>query len=92
MLENHKTKTLISKEQLSKRIKELAAQINEDFAGEEVVLVGILKGSIMFLSDLARELNLACKIEFMSVSSYEGTKSKKVHVLLILYFLFSQVF
>ena len=75
MLENHKTKTLISKEQLSRRIKELAAQINEDFAGEEVVLVGILKGSIMFLSDLARELNLACKIEFVSVSSYEGTKS-----------------
>ena len=45
------------------------------FAGEEVVLVGILKGSFMFLADLAREIKLPVKIEFMSVSSYEGTKS-----------------
>ena len=75
MIDNLKTKTLISREQLSSRIKVLADAINKDFAGEEVVLVGILKGSFMFLADLAREIKLPVKIEFMSVSSYEGTKS-----------------
>ncbi len=75
MIDNLKTRTLISREQLSSRIKELADKINKDFLGEEIVLVGILKGSFMFLADLAREINLPVKIEFMSVSSYEGTKS-----------------
>jgi hypoxanthine phosphoribosyltransferase len=75
MVDNLKTKTLISREQLSFRIKELAEEINKDFAGKEIVLVGILKGSFMFLSDLAREINLPVKIEFMSVSSYEGKSS-----------------
>ena len=75
MIDNLKTRTLISREQLSSRIKELASQINKDFQGQEIVLVGILKGSFMFLADLAREINVPVKIEFMSVSSYEGTKS-----------------
>ncbi len=75
MIDNLKTRTLISREQLSSRIKELASQINKDFQGQEIVLVGILKGSFMFLADLAREIHVPVKIEFMSVSSYEGTKS-----------------
>ena len=56
MTDNLKTKTLISREQLSSRIKVLADAINKDFS--RVVLVGILKGSLMFLADLAREIKL----------------------------------
>lgn len=61
---------LISKEDISKRVKELAHEINEDFSGEEVVLIGLLRGSVIFLADLAREIDLDAKIDFMTVSSY----------------------
>ena len=55
--------------------------INKDFANEDIVLVCILKGSFMFLADLASEIDLPVKIEFMSVSSYEGkTSSGQVRI------------
>ena len=80
-MENLNTKVLIGREQLSTRIKELAGMINKDFANEDIVLVCILKGSFMFLADLAREIDLPVKIEFMSVSSYEGkTSSGQVRI------------
>lgn len=80
-MENLNTKVLIGREQLSARIKELAGMINKDFANEDIVLVCILKGSFMFLADLAREIDLPVKIEFMSVSSYEGkTSSGQVRI------------
>jgi len=63
-------RTLISEEQLRIRIKELARQISNDFSGETVILVGLLKGSVVFLSDLAREITVNCHMDFMSVTSY----------------------
>ncbi len=63
-------RTLISEEQLRVRIKELARQISDDFAGETVILVGLLKGSVVFLADLAREITVNCHMDFMSVTSY----------------------
>ncbi|RLE15985.1 MAG: hypoxanthine phosphoribosyltransferase [Acidobacteria bacterium] len=61
---------LISEETLRGRIKELGREISRDFAGETVILVGLLKGSVVFLADLAREITVPCHMDFMSVTSY----------------------
>ncbi len=66
---------LISKESIQVRVKELAEKITNDFSGEEVVVVGVLKGSFIFCADLIREMNLPVILDFISVSSYEGTES-----------------
>ena len=70
---------LISEEQLQAKVKELGAQITKDYAGEEIMLVGILKGSVPFMADLMRVIDLPLTIDFMQVSSYGGeTKSSGV--------------
>lgn len=61
---------LISEADLSRRIDELAAQIRPVYLGQELVLVGVLKGAIMFMTDLARALRLPLEMDFMAVSSY----------------------
>jgi len=67
---------LVSAEQIRRRVDELAAQIEADYPGEPVLLIGILKGSFIFLSDLARAMNRATtRIEFMAVSSYGKGKT-----------------
>ncbi len=63
-------KVLISEEDLKKRVRELGKQISKDYAGKEVLLVGLLKGSVIFMADLARELTVPCMLDFMSVTSY----------------------
>jgi hypoxanthine phosphoribosyltransferase len=66
----------LSQEQISARVKELAALINNDYAGEEVFLVGVLNGCFIFAADLMREIKVPVTIEFMSASSYgDGTES-----------------
>ena len=62
--------TLVSAEQIQARINELAKEIDADYAGKEPVLVGVLKGAAMFMSDLARALERPSTMEFMAVSSY----------------------
>ncbi len=62
--------TLISKENIEKKVKEIAEKIDKDFEGEEILLIGLLRGSVIFLSDLARELKSEATIDFMVVSSY----------------------
>ena len=70
---------LISETDIAARIVDLAAQIDADFAGREPVLVGVLKGAAMFMSDLARALQRPSTMEFMAVSSYgSGTQSSGV--------------
>ena len=67
---------LITKEQIQKRVKELGQEITRDYAGKEVVLVGILKGAMPFLCDLMREIDLPVTLDTMCVSSYgNGTVS-----------------
>ncbi len=61
---------LLSEEEVGKRIKELAEQISSDYAGEEVLLICILKGSIFFTTELAKHISVPVKFDFMSVSSY----------------------
>ncbi len=57
---------------LNARIQELGAQITKDYQGKELILVGIMKGSLFFLTDLAREIDLPLTMEVMGVSSYHG--------------------
>ena len=61
---------LYSEEQIKARVKELGAQISKDFEGSMPIVIGILKGAIIFYADLMRELDLAAQLEFMIVSSY----------------------
>ena len=63
---------LLTEEQIKKRVKELAHEISRDYYGRVPVLVSVLKGGILFLSDLMRELTVDHEIDFMSVSSYDG--------------------
>lgn len=75
----NKIETLISKEELATRVKELAKQIENDYQGKDLVCVGLLKGSVVFMTDLIKEINLDLKIDFMKVSSYgNGTDSTGV--------------
>ena len=65
-------KTLISEKEILKRVDELAAEISLDYADKgELVLIGVLKGSFIFLADLSRRLSIPRHIEFIAVSSYE---------------------
>lgn len=68
-------KVLIPAEKIQVRIVEIARQINQDYAGSTLVLVGVLKGSFVFLADLVRELKLPVRIEFVGTKSYEGKTS-----------------
>ncbi len=74
-----KIEVLFTEEEIKDSVKRIAREIEKDFNGEEIVFVGILKGAFMFISDLAREVNLNTKIDFISVSSYgEKTTSSGV--------------
>jgi len=73
---NPNLEVLFSTEQIDSRIKELGEEITREYAGKELVLVGVLKGSCVFLADLMRVIDLPLTIDFMSVSSYkDGMKS-----------------
>ena len=61
---------LIDEERLQARIHELGTEITADYAGKELLLVGVLKGAVFFMADLARCLPLPCSLDFMAVSSY----------------------
>ncbi len=63
-------KVLISEEEIKRRVKELGKQITEDYAGKDIVVVSVLKGSVMFMADLLREIDVHTEIDFMVCSSY----------------------
>ena len=70
---------LITQEQLHQRIGELAAQIDADYADRELLLVGVLKGAVMVMADLARAMHQPVEMDWMAISSYgSGTKSSGV--------------
>jgi hypoxanthine phosphoribosyltransferase len=68
-------KVLISRQDIAKRVRELGAQITKDFSGESIILVGVLKGAAIFLSDLARNIDLDSTFDFIGVSSYGNRPS-----------------
>lgn len=70
---------LVTKDQLHARISELAAQIDADYAGKDVLLVGVLRGAVMVMADLSRAMRTQPQMDWMAVSSYgSGTKSSGV--------------
>jgi hypoxanthine phosphoribosyltransferase len=72
-------KVLLSEQQIHERLQELAAEIEADYAGEDVLFVGVLKGALMVMADLTRSLSRSVETDWMAVSSYgSGTKSSGV--------------
>ena len=69
------SKVLISQEEIENKVSELAKKINTDYEGEELIIVGILKGAFIVISDLAKKLKVDVTFDFMSINSYEGSES-----------------
>ncbi len=66
---------LFNEEDLKVICKRLGEQISRDYEGKELVLIGMLKGAVLFMADLVREIKIPCNIDFMEASSYVGTKT-----------------
>jgi hypoxanthine phosphoribosyltransferase len=77
-LEGEQVAVLLSHEQLRARVAELGARITADYAGRPLKLVGVLKGSFMFMADLARAIDLPIKVDFIGTTSYQGTNTSGV--------------
>ena len=75
--------TLVPPDELQRRVQDLAAEISGDYQGRDLVLIGILKGAVLFLGDLMRSLDVPCEIDFMAVSSY-GSETDSSGVVRIL--------
>ena len=81
---------LFSEEAINKRVKELASRISEDYKGKELLVVGVLKGSVIFAAELIKNITIPCQIDFMAVSSY-GDSSETTGVVRILKDLDSEI-
>lgn len=68
-------RVLLSEEQLRRRVQELGRQISQDYQGKELLMIGVLRGAVMFMSDLARAISVPVAIDFMAVSSYGSSTS-----------------
>ena len=76
---NDITKIIVTEEQIKARVKELAAEVDAKYAGKDVLLVGVLKGAVMFMADLSRAMQIPVQMDWMAVSSYgHGTQSSGV--------------
>ena len=72
-------KVLLTEEELHEKVKALGRQITQDYQGKNLMIVTVLKGAVVFLADLMREIDVPAEIDFMVVSSYgSGTKSSGV--------------
>src|SRR5229473_7749859 len=76
-------KVLISREQIAVAVARIGKQITQDYAGQSVVLIGVLKGACLFLSDLARQINLDATFDFIAVRSYGTAKESTGEVQLV---------
>src|SRR3954466_11623916 len=74
---------LVQPDELARRVRQLGRQISEDYAGKELLLVGVLKGAVFFLSDLMRHIEVPCEVGFMAVASY-GSETDSSGVVRIL--------
>jgi hypoxanthine phosphoribosyltransferase len=63
---------LFSRAVIQKRVQELALQISGDYAGRELILIGVLRGAFIFMADLIREISVPCKVDFVRIASYGG--------------------
>lgn len=74
-MENDIERVLLSRKEIDNKIVEVGKQISEEYTGKEPVFVGILKGCFVFMADLMRNISVDCSVDFMAVSSYNGTVS-----------------
>ena len=75
---------LVSEDALKAKVNELGAQISRDYAGKDLLLVSILKGSVVFMADLTRAVQIPCAIDFMVVSSYGGANTSSTGLVKII--------
>jgi hypoxanthine phosphoribosyltransferase len=68
--DEHIGEILVQADELQHRIKQMAAEVSRDYKGRDLLLIGVLKGAVFFLSDLMRELDIPCEVDFMAVASY----------------------
>lgn len=78
MNQNDIAGVLISEEEIKEICKRLGEQISKDYEGKKLLLVSVLKGAVVFMADLMRNITCDCEIDFMAVSSYSGTKTTGV--------------
>src|SRR6516225_6986102 len=83
MDESRLGETLVEERELQRRVRELGAEISHDYAGRSLLLVGVLKGAVFFLSDLMRHIDIPVEVDFMAVASY-GSATKTSGVVRIL--------
>ena len=76
----HISKVLLTEEQIQTRVKELAAQLSQEYAGKDPVFVGVLKGVVVFYADFVKNFTEHCQMDFMWISSYAGTTSGEMVV------------
>ena len=74
-MENMIEKVLITEEQIRARIRELGEELTREYADKDPIVVGVLKGVVVFYADMIRELKVPCQMDFMWISSYAGTNS-----------------
>jgi hypoxanthine phosphoribosyltransferase len=74
---------LVGAEELQRRVEDLGAEISRDYEGRDLVMIGVLRGAVLFLADLLRHLSVPCEIDFMAVSSY-GSQTDSSGVVRIL--------
>ncbi|WP_018702546.1 hypoxanthine phosphoribosyltransferase [Anaeromusa acidaminophila] len=76
-------RVLLSEEELQQRVRELGEEISKEYAGKEILMIGVLRGAVMFMADLARAIDVPVMIDFMAVSSY-GTSTSSSGIVRIL--------
>ena len=79
MIENIR-EVLLTEEQIQTRVKELAAQLSEEYKGKDPIFVGVLKGVVMFYADFIKNFTESCEMDFMWISSYAGTVSGQMQI------------
>ena len=79
-MEENIEKVLLTEEQIQAKVLELAKILSQEYADKDPVFVGVLKGVVMFFGDMVKRINIPCQIDFMWISSYEGTTSSCMQV------------
>lgn len=82
-MNNDIKEVLYNEDQLNDKIRQMGAKISNDYSGKELILIGVLKGSVVFMSDLIKQITIPCKMDFMAVSSY-GSSTETSGVVRIL--------
>ena len=74
-MESNIQKVLLTEEQIKQKVQELGAILSEEYADKDPIIVGVMKGVVVFYADMVRRITVPCQFDFMWISSYEGTES-----------------